>query len=148
MTTQKRNAPLDLQDHLARLEERGLLTRIQVPIDKDGELHPLARWQFQGGLHESQRRGFLFTDVRGAKGEKYDIPVAVGVLAASPEIYAIGLGVPESEIGDVWVGAMENPIDPVMVEDAPCQEIVITGDALKAEGGVGQFACASLYAWL
>jgi 4-hydroxy-3-polyprenylbenzoate decarboxylase len=138
MTTHKRKAPLDLQEHLERLEERGLLTRIQVPIDKDSELHPLARWQFQGGLPESQRHGFLFTDVKDAKGEKYDIPVAVGVLAASPEIYAIGLGVPESEIGDVWVNAMENPIDPVMVEDAPCQEVVITGDDLKLEGrGLG-----------
>ncbi|MDR6634387.1 4-hydroxy-3-polyprenylbenzoate decarboxylase [Phyllobacterium sp. 1468] len=138
MTTHKRKAPLDLQEHLERLEERGLLTRIQVPIDKDSELHPLARWQFQGGLAESQRRGFLFTDVKDAKGEKYDMPVAVGVLAASPEIYAIGLGVSESEIGDVWVNAMENPIDPIMVEDAPCQEVVITGDDLKREGrGLG-----------
>ncbi|TXR46557.1 UbiD family decarboxylase [Phyllobacterium endophyticum] len=138
MTTHKRKAPLDLQEHLGRLEERGLLTRIQVPIDKDSELHPLARWQFQGGLPEAQRRGFLFTDVKDAKGEKYDIPVAVGVLAASPEIYAVGLGVPVDEIGDVWVNAMENPIDPVMVEDAPCQEVVITGDDLKLEGrGLG-----------
>ncbi|MBB3237243.1 UbiD family decarboxylase [Phyllobacterium endophyticum] len=138
MTTHKRKAPLDLQEHLGRLDERGLLTRIQVPIDKDSELHPLARWQFQGGLPEAQRRGFLFTDVKDAKGEKYDIPVAVGVLAASPEIYAIGLGVPVDEIGDVWVNAMENPINPVMVEDAPCQEVVITGDDLKLEGrGLG-----------
>jgi 4-hydroxy-3-polyprenylbenzoate decarboxylase len=138
MTTHKRKAPLDLQEHLGRLEERGLLTRIQVPIDKDSELHPLARWQFQGGLPEAQRRGFLFTDVKDAKGEKYDIPVAVGVLAASPEIYAIGLGVPVGEIGDVWVNAMENPVDPVMVEEAPCQEVVVTGDDLKLEGrGLG-----------
>jgi 4-hydroxy-3-polyprenylbenzoate decarboxylase len=138
MTTHKRKAPLDLQEHLGRLEERGLLTRIQVPIDKDSELHPLARWQFQGGLPEAQRRGFLFTDVKDAEGEKYDIPVAVGVLAASPEIYAIGLGVPVGEIGDVWVNAMENPIDPVMVEEAPCQEVVVTGDDLKLEGrGLG-----------
>jgi 4-hydroxy-3-polyprenylbenzoate decarboxylase len=138
MTTHKRKAPLDLQEHLGRLEERGLLTRIQVPIDKDSELHPLARWQFQGGLPEAQRRGFLFTDVKDAKGEKYDIPVAVGVLAASPEIYAIGLGVPVDEIGDVWVNAMENPVDPVMVEEAPCQEVVVTGDDLKLEGrGLG-----------
>jgi 4-hydroxy-3-polyprenylbenzoate decarboxylase len=135
MTTKEQNAPLDLQEHIARLEARGLLTKIQVPIDKDSELHPLARWQFQGGLPDDQRRGFLFTDVHGAKGEKYDIPVAVGVLAASPAIYAAGLGVEEDEIGDVWVRAMENPIDPVTVDDAPCQEIVITGDALKTEGG-------------
>ncbi|WP_028712666.1 UbiD family decarboxylase [Paracoccus sp. J55] len=131
-------APLDLQEHIARLEKAGLLTRIQVPIDKDAELHPLARWQFQGGLQEDQRRGFLFTDVRDSKGMHYDIPVAVGVLAASPAIYAIGLGVAEDEIGDVWVRAMANPIPPVEVEAAPCQEVVIAGDELRRHGrGLG-----------
>ena len=45
--------PRDFQEHLARLEARGLLTRIDRPINKDTELHPLARWQFQGGLPEN-----------------------------------------------------------------------------------------------
>ena len=129
------SAPLDLQEHLTRLEERGLLHRIDRAIDKDSELHPLARWQFQGGLREEQRRGFVFSDVRGANGERHDIPVAVGVLAASPEIYATGLGVPVDRIGDLWVEAMRNPIEPVMVDEAPCQELVMTGDALTAPGG-------------
>src|SRR4051794_27593375 len=96
----QRTAPIDLQDHLRRLETAGLLTRISRPIDKDSELHPLARWQFQGGLREEDRRGFLFTHVTGAKGEHYDIPVAAGVLAASAEIYAAGLGVKVEDIGD------------------------------------------------
>src|SRR5665647_1322114 len=100
------NAPADLQEHLARLEELGLVTRIDRRIDKDSELHPLVRWQFQGGLHESQRRAFLFTNVVGAKGETFDIPVLVGGLAASSAIYAAGLGVPVDEIGKVWVRAM------------------------------------------
>jgi len=138
MSNSKRKAPSDLQEHLDRLQQLGLLTRIEVPINKDSELHPLARWQFQGGLPDEQRRGFLFTDVRGARGESYDIPVAVGVLAASPAIYAAGLGVDESEIGDLWIRAMANPVEPVMVDEAPCQEVVITGDALKTpEGGLG-----------
>src|SRR3954469_11748843 len=131
----RRTAPIDLQDHLSRLEAAGLLTRISRPIDKDSELHPLARWQFQGGLREQDRRGFLFTNVTGAKGERYDIPVAAGVLAASAEIYAAGLGVKVADIGDVWVRAMANPIEPVLVENAPCQEVVVTGDALRAPGG-------------
>ena len=126
---------MDLQDHLARLDKAGLLTRIGREIDKDAELHPLARWQFQGGLREEQRRGFLFTDVVGAGGERYDIPVAVGILAASPAIYAIGLGVAPEAIGDVWVRAMNNPIAPVRVETAPCQEVVITGEDLTKPGG-------------
>lgn len=128
-------APLDLQEHLRRLAASGLLTRIARPIDKDSELHPLARWQFQGGLSEEQRTGFLFTDVRGAKGERYDIPVAVNVLAANPAIYAIGLGIAEDRIGEAWVRAMAHPIPPVLVQDAPCQEIVLQGDALTTPGG-------------
>src|SRR6476619_4467318 len=131
----QRTAPVDMQEHLARLEAAGLLTHVTRAIDKDSELHPLARWQFQGGLREENRRGFLFTNVKGAKGESYDIPVAVGGLAASAEIYAAGLGVKVEEIGDVWGRAMANPIAPVMVQQAPCQEVVITGDGLTKPGG-------------
>src|SRR5260370_16348337 len=87
-------APRDFQEHLARLEARGLLTRIDRPINKDTELHPLARWQFQGGLAESERRAFLFTHVVDSPGRRYDIPVPVGPLAAPPHIYAIGIGPP------------------------------------------------------
>ena len=133
VTMQK--APADLQEHIARLEERRLLTRIDRCIDKDSELHPLVRWQFQGGLREDERRGFLFTNVVGARGEKYDIPVLVGGLAASPEIYATGLGVPVADIGSLWVKAMAHPIAPIMVEKAPCQEVVQTGADLQADGG-------------
>ena len=128
-------APSDLQEHIARLTERGLVTRIDRPINKDTELHPLARWQFQGGLREEDRRAFLFTNVVGAHGESYEIPVLVGGLAASPEIYAAGLGVPVGQIGEVWVKAMANPIAPVLVKDAPCHEVVQTGPGLLAEGG-------------
>jgi 4-hydroxy-3-polyprenylbenzoate decarboxylase len=128
-------APSDLQEHLANLTKRGLVTRIDRRIDKDSELHPLARWQFQGGLRDEERRAFLFTNVVGAQGESYDIPVLVGGLAASPEIYAAGLGVPVEDIGRVWVTAMAEPIAPVLVEDAPCQEVVLSGDELAAEGG-------------
>src|SRR4029077_7146630 len=63
--------PRDFQEHLARLEARGLLTRIDRPINKDTELHPLARWQFQGGLPEGERRAFLFTNVVDPSGRRY-----------------------------------------------------------------------------
>ena len=63
------------------LEAAGLLVRIDRPIDKDTELHPLVRWQFQGGLAEDERRAFLFTNVIDGSGRRYDMPVAVGALA-------------------------------------------------------------------
>jgi UbiD family decarboxylase len=127
--------PLDLQEHLRRLEAEGLLLRIDRAIDKDSELHPLVRWQFQGGLSEDARRAFLFTNVVDGKGRRYDVPVAVGALAASARIYAIGMGRPAEEIGDAWMQAIANPIAPVVVGAAPCQEVVITGDALREPDG-------------
>jgi UbiD family decarboxylase len=128
-------APVDLQEHLAILEAKGLLTRIDRPINKDTELHPLARWQFRGGLHEDERKAFLFTNVTDSHGTAYDIPVVVGGLAASAEIYASGLGVTVDEIGKVWVNAVAAPIAPILVERAVCQEIVLTGDDLTKPGG-------------
>ena len=83
---------LDFQEHLADLEAQGLLVRIERPINKDTELHPLVRWQFLGGIPEDRRRAFLFTNVVDARGRRYDMPVAVGALASSPRIYAVGMG--------------------------------------------------------
>ena len=125
----------DLQAHLATLESRGLLTRIDRPINKDTELHPLVRWQFQGGIPESERRAFLFTNVTDGNGREYDMPVVVGALAASPEIYAIGMGFPIDEIGSAWIDAIANPIEPEIIESPPCQQVVIDGEDLTKPGG-------------
>ena len=125
---------LDLQQHLADLEAAGLLLRIDRPINKDTELGPLVRWQFIGGMPEDERRAFLFTNVTDSKGRKYDMPVVVGALASSPAIYAMGMGRAVEEIGDAWMQAMAHPIPPVLTNNAPCQEVVVTGDALRSEG--------------
>jgi 4-hydroxy-3-polyprenylbenzoate decarboxylase len=125
---------LDLQQHLADLDAAGLLTRIDRPINKDTELNPLVRWQFIGGVPEEQRRAFLFTNVTDSKGRRYDLPVVVGALASSPAIYAMGMGLPVDEIGDAWMRAIAQPIPPVAVNDAPCQQVVIEGDTLRAPG--------------
>ena len=126
--------PLDFQSHLAALEARGLLLRIDRLINKDTELHPLVRWQFQGGLKEDQRRAFLFTNVIDSSGRRYDIPVAVGALAASPRIYAVGIGRPVEEIEAAWVRAITSPIPPILVDAPPCQAVVITGEELSGIG--------------
>ena len=132
--TELRPAP-DFQAHLADLEARGLLVRIDRPIDKDTELHPLVRWQFLGGIAENKRRAFLFTNVIDRKGRRYDLPVAVGALAASPDIYAVGMGQPVANIGQAWMRAIANPIPPVEVASAPCQDVIVVGDELRRPGG-------------
>ena len=126
---------LNLQLHLRDLEAQGLLLRIDTPINKDTELHPLVRWQFLGGMSADERRAFLFTNVTDSKGRKYDMPVVVGSLAASPRIYALGMGRKVEEIGDAWVNAIQHPIPPVRVNAAVCQEVVIKGEALTKKGG-------------
>ena len=126
---------LNLQLHLRDLEAQGLLLRIDTPINKDTELHPLVRWQFLGGMSADERRAFLFTNVTDSKGRKYDMPVVVGSLAASPRIYALGMGRKVEEIGDAWVNAIQHPIPPVRVNAAVCQEVVIRGEALTQKGG-------------
>ena len=126
----------DFQDHLIELESRGLLRRVDREINKDTELHPLVRWQFQGGLPESERSAFLFTKVTNGDGQLYDMPVAVGALATTPEIYAIGMGVSVEEIGAKWLHAIANPISPVRVDSPPCQEIIVRGKALINGSGL------------
>ena len=124
----------DFHDHLDALEKAGLLTVIDAPVNKDTELHPLVRWQFRGGIKEADRKAFKFTNVTDSQGRKYDMPVVVSALSTNEQMYSIGMGVPVEEIGATWNHAIANPIDPVTVEDAPCQEVVITGDDLRGEG--------------
>src|SRR4029079_4286631 len=92
----------DLHEHLAALDKAGLLITVQRAINKDTEMHPLVRWQFRGGIAEKDRKAFLFSHVTDSKGRKYDIPVAVGALAANREIYRIGMGCPLDKINETW----------------------------------------------
>jgi 4-hydroxy-3-polyprenylbenzoate decarboxylase len=133
VTAPPRNYP-DLHEHIRALDEAGLLITVNRLINKDTEMHPLVRWQFRGGIEEKDRKAFLFTNVTDSKGHKYDIPVVVGAIAANEEIYRIGMGVPLDQIDATWQKAMASPISPLIVENAPCQEIVITGDDLLKPG--------------
>ncbi|HXV12409.1 MAG TPA: UbiD family decarboxylase [Burkholderiales bacterium] len=124
----------DLHEHLDELRKKGLLLTIDRPIDKDSELHPLVRWQYVGGVEEHERRAFLFTNVVDARGRRYKFPVVVGAFAGNREIYCIGMRTPADKVQARWDHAIANPLPPRIVEHAPCQEIVISGDALKGEG--------------
>jgi len=124
----------DLHDHIAELQANGLLNRVERPIDKDAEMHPLVRWQYVGGLKEEDRKAFLFTNITDGKGRTYDIPVMVGGMAANRAVYATGMGCDLDQIPAKWDAAIKNPIKPVEVTDAPCHDIVEEGDILSQEG--------------
>src|SRR5262244_1559155 len=117
----------DLHDHIRSLEEAGLLIKVDREINKDTEMHPLVRWQFRGGIAERDRKAFLFKNVVDSKNKKYDIPVVVGALAASREIYRIGMNCPLEKINEVWTRAIANPIAPKVLQKGICQEEEVEG---------------------
>lgn len=124
----------DFQDHLKTLKERDLLVSIDQAVNKDTEMHPLVRWQFRGGIPEPDRKAFLFDNITCSRDKSYNLPVAVGALAANREIYSIGMRAPVEEIGARWSNAIANPIVPREISDAPCQEVVIEGADLDGIG--------------
>jgi UbiD family decarboxylase len=124
----------DLHDHVLALYRAGRLVVVDEPINKDTQMHPLVRWQYRGGIAESERKAFLFTKATDGKGAHYDIAVLVAGLAANPDVYRIGFGRPLNEIGAAWVKALAAPVAPHVVTDAVCQEICIVGDALDKPG--------------
>ena len=91
----------DFRAHIEALDQRGLLVRVKHPINKDTELHPLVRLQFRV-LPEEAGKAFLFENIHDSRGAEFTIPVLVGGLAASEEIYALGLQCHRNEIADRW----------------------------------------------
>lgn len=124
----------DLHEHLAELERRGLLLKVDRQVDKDAELHPLVRWQFVGGMEEKDRKAFLFTNIVDGKGRKFDIPVVVGALAANRDVYSVGMDADVADIQKKWDNAIANPVAPRIVETAPCHDVVMTGADLQGQG--------------
>ncbi len=126
----------DLHDHIEALRKAGLLIEIDREINKDTEMHPLVRWQFRGGIAPEDRKAFLFTNITDSKGRKFDIPVLICGLAGNNKIYSMGMGCQIEEIRDRWIEAMSNPVEPNVVENAPCQELVFQGDDLRNGKGL------------
>ena len=120
----------DLHEHIDALRAAGLLIEVDRRINKDTEMHPLVRWQFRGGIAAEDRKAFLFTNVTDSRGRAYDIPVLVCGLAANSAVYELGMGVPLADIGENWIRALNNPVEPRIVGGAPCQEVVHEGAAL------------------
>ena len=119
----------DVREHLKALDEKDKLFRIKKQINKDTQLMPLVRWQFRG-LEEKKRKAFLFENVIDVKGRRYTMPVTVGTLAASTEIYSLGLKCEPEQIHERWTNAQMRPLTPVKVSGGPAQEMVWRGEDL------------------
>lgn len=129
----------DMREYLEVLNKLGKLRTVSRPINKDTELHPLVRWQYIG-LPEPDRTGFLFENLTGIKGEKYNCRVATSVMAASREMYAIGMKCSVDKIHENWRRAYQKPIPPIQVNTGPVKEEIHIGDTLLSHKGMEEFA--------
>lgn len=113
------------REFVAVAEQHGLLRRVRQTVDRTWEPACLARWAYQALPNES-RFGLLFEDVAGS-----EFAFSTGALGASRQSYALALGVAPDDINETWANALMNPIPPVTVDTAPCQEVVRTGDDVR-----------------
>lgn len=110
----------DLREYLKVLETKGLLCHITAEVDKDWEISAVARHTFRS-IPQERRPALMFDRIRG-----YDIPLVVGILGGSREIYATALGTDQKSVFEVWARG-RNPIPPKLVGSGPCQEVVHLG---------------------
>ncbi|MDH3443882.1 MAG: UbiD family decarboxylase, partial [Deltaproteobacteria bacterium] len=124
----------DFRAYIDALDERRKLYRWRRAVNKDTEMMPLMRLQYRG-IADENRQAFLFENVFDSRGAKHDIKVATGMYGSSRSIAAMGLGCDEPlEIYEKWRHALEKPIGPRAVNQAPVQEVVYIGDSLKNFG--------------
>lgn len=104
----------DLRDYLALLQEKGWLDVISEPraLDSLGETMR---------LQEKKERTVLFENIQG-----YDCPM-VNNLFANRDFLAAILDCDTSRVIEEFARRYERRIPPVLVEEAPVQEIVHTG---------------------
>lgn len=128
----------DVREYIRELDRLGLLVRVSRPTNKDTEICPLVRWQFQG-LDTDQRKGWLFENVTDSRGRSFDAKVAVSIIGASARLYAVAMGAEnEGQIEKKWESAIRHPVEPVVVDrsKAPVKEHVIKGKDIVKSGGV------------
>src|SRR5690242_4462709 len=102
----------DFRGMLRRMEKDGCLRRVSKPISP----------QFVSALCAKAPAAVLCERVDG-----YSIPIVGGLYWTRARL-ASALGWPETELASRFAKAVSKPVAPQVLTDAPCQEIVRTGD--------------------
>jgi UbiD family decarboxylase len=111
----------DLQEYLKRLESSGKLHWVEQRVDPSWEVSAITRHTFDlYGWNERPALGFRQVG-------DCQIPLVIGVIGGSPEIYAHALSTSVEKIPQVWENAQRHPIDPIVVASGLCKEIISRG---------------------
>lgn len=110
----------DLRTFLQHLDNLSLLRRVSRPVNRQHEIAAGIRY-----VSDHDGPAVFFENVIG-----FNIPVVGGVFA-SRRLSLAAMGVATYQEGVARFGnGVKNPIPPVEVKNAPCQECVITGDEI------------------
>ncbi|MDR2885069.1 MAG: UbiD family decarboxylase [Deferribacteraceae bacterium] len=115
----------DIREYLKALEAQGLMRRVTREVDHSWEVACLAKWMYQA-VPADKRFGLYFEKIKGS-----NIPVTTAIFGATDASVAVALGCKVDEINKTIVNALRNRIKPNIVNSAPCQEVVLTGDTAK-----------------
>lgn len=118
-------APQDMRGFLEAIQKTGDLVTVDDVVDWDQELAGLGRLSC-----ERNGPAFMFNNV---KDYAPDWRITTNPIATWRRM-AVALGLPpETSVRDlyaVYAEREQNVIPPVTVDDGPCKEVVITGDAI------------------
>jgi gallate decarboxylase subunit C len=110
-----RNVSLNVRDAVSLLEERGELIKITEPISPNLEIAGVLKAMDDGPA-------LLFENVSGFPGLRF-----IGNLISRRDNLSALLGVSDHrEVKSIFRDAIDAPLPPRVVDDAPCQEKVIT----------------------
>lgn len=111
----------DFRAFLSAAIAAGRLRHVESPVDPSWEPGCLVKWMYHA-LPQAERFGLRFERVAGT-----DFPLVTAALGASSASYALGLGIKPEQINAHWLAAMDAPLDPVIIGEAPCQQVVLRG---------------------
>ncbi|MBI2371190.1 MAG: UbiD family decarboxylase [Deltaproteobacteria bacterium] len=108
------------REYLERLEQDGEIAHVTREVEREWEIPAVTRKVLQ--MPSARRPALIFDRVKG-----FQMPLCVG-LYTNRRRYAKALDVKEEQILARWDAAFTHPIPPERVTEAPCQEVVLTGE--------------------
>jgi UbiD family decarboxylase len=102
---------MNLRSYLSKLENEGKLTRIKKEVSIQKEIANI--------IYSLDEKPVIFDNIKN-----YDFPIFAGI-TSNRDIIAEGIGITKEKLLFKLVDTLRNPINPKIIEKAPCQEIIL-----------------------
>jgi len=128
---------MNLRNFLSKLEKEGKLIRIKKEVSVRNEIADV--------IYSLNEQPVIFDNVKD-----YDFPIFAGI-TSDRDIIAEGLGTTKDKLLFKLVDALRNPTKPHILNNAPCQEVVIKNPDISKlpllyhlDGDGGRYATATV----